>query len=131
VLREEGLIDEGLAQCERALSVSRTIGNRRLEGGVLATRGELLASQARFAEAREALAAGEGLLRDAGDQMGLVKLLSTRAFTELAAGDKGAALAAATAAEHLLAQTSAGAYCDAARRIAALRGKLKATDGNV
>ena len=124
VLRDEGRVSDALAHCERALDVARAVGNRRLEGGCLSALGELLVAQLRFAEAREAMLAGEALLGDAGDQLGLANLMCNRARVELATGDPSAARAALASAERALAQTSAGINSEFARLIAKLRAAL-------
>ena len=124
VLRDEGRVSEGLVHCERALVISRAVGNRRIEGGSLATQGELLMALSRLAQAREALLAGEAILGDAGDQLGLANLMCNRVRVELAAGDSLAAQAALAAAERALAQTSAGTDSDVARQIASLRASV-------
>ncbi len=80
------------ARClEEALVVVRDIGNRQLEGGVLASVGDLFLAQSRLSEASEAIAKGEALLREVGDPLELAKLLCTRGAVEISGGDLASA----------------------------------------
>jgi hypothetical protein len=95
--------------CYRAaVTIAREVGHARTEGGVLGSLGELLATQGRIEEGREALSDGERILRQIGDQLGLGKLLCARARVELADGKKDAAHSALIEAEALAAATGAG-----------------------
>jgi len=83
-----------------------------------------LARQGRFGEAREALRAGEALLREVGDQLGLVILLCDCGHAEVTAGDLGAAGAALAAAETAAKALGAGPDSEAGLQIIKLRAAL-------
>jgi predicted ATPase/class 3 adenylate cyclase len=124
LLRAQGSIDEALDRCEQALQIQRAAGNRRSEGALLGLRGELLAQQGNFGGARESLRTGEALLREVGDQLGLVVLLCDRGHVELAAADRDAALCALAAAEQVANMMGAGPDSEAGHRIVMLRAAL-------
>jgi hypothetical protein len=91
------------------------VGNRRAEGADLGGLGQLLTTQGRFSEAREALRTGEALLREVGDKLTLAILLCKSGHTELAGNDVDAARAALAAAEEVVEAMGAGPRSEACR----------------
>ena len=63
----QGRLDRARAAYDEALAMHRALGNRRYEGMVLASLGDLLAAQGRRDEARVLLADSELLLRGLGE----------------------------------------------------------------
>jgi predicted ATPase/class 3 adenylate cyclase/uncharacterized protein HemY len=81
-----GAPDEALAYHEASVALARDTGDRRSEGQILGYLGLLHARQARYAQARLALEAGEVRLRSVYDRVSLGILLCARAEAEHLAG---------------------------------------------
>ncbi len=109
---------------DQALAIHRAVGNRRSEGFVLGSLGELLARQGRFDEARESFRRGEALLREVGDQLRLVLLLCDWGRAEVVARDIDAARSALAAAEKVAEAMKAGPDSEVRQRISALHEML-------
>ena len=101
VFEQLGSTGEAGEHYDAALQVARQLGDGRSEGQILNYLGLLQARQGRFDEARRALAAGEALLADVSDRIGLATLMCSRAEAEHLAGARAAAAAALAAAERL------------------------------
>ncbi len=101
--------DEARVQYESAVAIAHAIGERRYEGQFLGYLGGLHARQGRPDEARRCLDAGEALLRDVADLLGLGVLLCGRAEADHLVGKRDAALVALGAARAVAAETGAGA----------------------
>ena len=86
--------------------------------------GELLARQGSFGEAREALRAGEALLREIGDKLGLAALLCNLGRAEVLAGDLDTARTALAAAKTVAEAIGAGPDSEVGRAIDKLRETL-------
>jgi hypothetical protein len=107
-----------------ALAIARELGYLRLEGSVLGSLSELLATQGRLDEARESLNAGEELLRKLGDRLDLGKLLCIRVRVELADQEPDKARLSLLEAESIAAAANAGPESELGSKVAELRAKL-------
>src|SRR4029077_15567075 len=76
-------LDEACSLFETALAIPREVGARQQEGVTLGSLGRVLQRQGRMEAAREALTAGEAILREVKAVPDLAKLLCIRAQFEL------------------------------------------------
>jgi tetratricopeptide (TPR) repeat protein len=122
--KAQGLTAEALTYFDDAIRVARQAGDRHAEGAALGGVADILAGEGRIDDAKEALAAGEDLLRLVRGVVELAGLLCTRGELAYREGDltlAGLALSEATSLADLI-----GARPDSAvaRNIAKLRRLL-------
>ena len=120
----EGRLDEARDLVETALAISRETGNRNREGLAMGTLGYLLSKQGDTVAAKEAVLAGEALLRAAKAEPELVELLCVRA--QLEHGDSNAPLARTLLgeAEAIADRLELGRDTELGRMISELRSTL-------
>ena len=117
--------EEAHTHYEAALAMIREVGSdHRAEGMILGGLANLLVRQGRISEAKEALGAGETLLKKIGNSPELAELLCTKGHTEVAAGDLDPARAALGQAETVVAAIGAAPGSELCREITKLRAAL-------
>ena len=116
-----------LAHFEAALQVARDRADRRSEGQVLNYLGLLHLRQGRFAPGREALDAGERLLREVDDRLNLALLLCSRAELEHLSGHAEPAAAALERAASMAAELGAGSDSELGQALSRVRQALGAS----
>ena len=116
--------DEAGDYFEAALTIARSVGDRRREGQVLSYLGLLHAHCAKFDDARHCLDAGEALLQAVSDRMSIGILLCVRAETEHLAGNPDAAKSAIRVADVIATEVSAGPESDLGLALARVRDLL-------
>jgi hypothetical protein len=107
-----------------ALRIHREVGNRRFEGGVLMSLGDLLIDEGRIGPSLEALDAGERVLREVDDPLALAKLLCVKGRARLDGGDADTARALLAEAEAIGARVGANAASELGKLITSLRDAL-------
>jgi tetratricopeptide (TPR) repeat protein len=122
--RDEMRLDEAQERCEHALAVHREVGNRFAEGTALAALGEIYWLQGRHSDAAAALRAGEILLREVNDKLGLVTLLCHRAHLELTMHDRERAHVTLAQAESIIGELGLEPDSEPRRKVAQLRALL-------
>ena len=125
VLDSQGQVEEAIARFEAALAVATAIGDARSEGEFRGRLGFSLARLARLTEARTAIDAGEALIRNTRDDLGLGVLLCARVHLEVLSAHLPAAQSALEEAMSLLRASGAGPTSELASAVARAQSALQ------
>jgi tetratricopeptide (TPR) repeat protein len=122
--------DHAQAHYNAALSLARSLHDRRSEGLFLGYLGQLQARQGRFDEARTSVDAGEQLLLQLADPISLGLIRCHRVELELRAGDRTAALVSLAQARHIAEQLGSGPASELGLALARVSSMLRGEDGS-
>ena len=121
---DQGSLKAAHSRTEAALAIHRVFGTREMEAIALGYLGRLLRREGKFQEAREALTAGEMILRQMQCVYELAKLLCLRGELEVESGDHASAHATLHEAEGIGRQVGSGVDSELGRMLEHFRQVL-------